>query len=132
MIAILRLEAIGDNYARSRVSFHGRLRNIGRIPQEQRAQALDPKRPWVAQLGFTLHDRVFLSGKRDYRQCHDGARGIGARGIYMEYVLDEGHVYEVHELLSWTETRRYHCRVVAGKVVEIDAIAAAALLRVAP
>jgi hypothetical protein len=115
MIAILRLEAIGDNFAASRLSLHRRLRLVSRIPHEMRALAVAPGRPWVAELSRGWQ-RSFLRGRRDYTL----ANGAGSRGIFVEYVLHDGRIYDVYELTSWTDTRRYFCRVEAGEILTIE------------
>lgn len=125
MIATLRLEAIGDNLVSTggiaRRDIRYVLKKLSRLPFEQRVAALSPaRRPWVARLngldrsyGFA---RTFLHGNRDYRE----ANALGSRGIWVTFVLHTGYVYEVQELLSWRDERRFFCRVdPAGKVVEM-------------
>lgn len=121
MIATLRLEAIGDNLvAASRLPFPRVLRQVGRVPREQLRALLTPgRRPWVARV-TGLDDRhglarEFERGLRDYRE----ANGTGSRGVWLTFVLRPGVLYEVQELVSWQNERRYFCRVVAGKVVEM-------------
>lgn len=131
MIATLRLEAIGDNHVgrggMSTRPLRHVLKNMGRIPREQREAVLTPsRRPWVAQI--TGRDarhglaRTFLEHLKDYRD----ANGTGSRGVFLTYVLRDGFLYEVRELLSWNRERRYFCRVEDGKIVEmtVDEVAA--------
>ena len=124
MIATLRLEAIGDNHvSRGGMAtrpFRHVLKHMGRIPREQREAVLTPnRRPWVAQI--TGRDaqhglaRTFLKHLKDYKD----ANGNGSRGIFLTYVLRDGFLYEVRELLSWSRERRYFCRVAAGQIVEM-------------
>lgn len=132
MIATLRLEWIGHDSRRLvKAPFSYLLRQVQRAPRERRSRLLDPKcRPWVARIegrdrrhGLA---RSFLDGRTDYRD----ANGHGSRGVFLTYVLYEGHVYEVHELQSWTRTRRYFCRVERGKIVEMAPAEVAARLDV--
>lgn len=130
MIATLRLEAIGDNHTAARRSFGRVLHSVGRIPFEQRAHALSPRRPWVARIAgpcprFGLA-RTFLTGLKDYRD----ANSHGSRGVYLTFVLYPGAVHEVHELLTWHKERRYYCHVVDGKIVELTAEQVAAMVLV--
>lgn len=126
MIATLRLEAIGDNHVgrggMAMRPFRHVLKNMRRIPSEQREAVLTPnRRPWVAQI--TGRDarhglaRTFLNHLKDYKD----ANGTGSRGVYLTYVLRDGFLYEVRELLSWSRERRYFCRVAAGQIVEMTA-----------
>lgn len=127
MIATLRLEAIGDNHV-GRVGL-ARRKTMGSVPREQREAVLQPsRRPWVARIlgpdrKFGLR-REFLTGLKDYRE----ANGTGSRGVYLTFVLRDGELYEVQELLSWSRERRYFCHVKAGKIVEMTAAEVTALL----
>ncbi len=85
-----------------------------------KAYAFDPRRrPWVAEItGVDSNGRLqrsFLRGQRDYRDCN----GTGSRGIVVYFHLYPGKVYEVNELLTWEKSRRYFCRVVDGRMVEL-------------
>lgn len=121
MIAMLRLEAIGDAYRPlQRAGFRGLLKRMGRIPRAHASAVLDNSwRPWVARLqpdargGF---ERTFERGLRDYRD----ASGNGNRGVYLTFILRPVFIYDVRELLSWSRDRRYFCRVEAGKIVEMS------------
>jgi hypothetical protein len=121
VIAVLRLEAIGDNYVTMNASVSEVLRNLRRIPAEQRWAALSPnRRPWVARITgkdsrFGLR-REFMVGRMDSRD----ANAVGSRGIFRVYELDEGSMYEVRELTGWTSERRYFVRADLGKAIEID------------
>lgn len=121
MIATLRLEAIGDNYARLRKQTLGTQIRVGvRGPREHMPAILAKTwRPWVAEIRSVSRtgklERVFLEGLKDYRD----ANGAGSRGIYLTYVLREDTLYEVNALESWSRQRRYFCRAVGGKVVEM-------------
>lgn len=120
MIVTLRLEAIGDNYRRLDAAPLKRTLYEVRRRSEHAQRLLDPKmRPWVAEI-TGLHrirglERSFLNGMRDYRD----ANSSGSRGVYLTFVLYEGRIYEVQEVLSWSRKRRYLCRVEQGRVVEM-------------
>jgi hypothetical protein len=121
MIATLRLEAIGDNLVRTaRAPLHHVLRQLRRVPAEQRRRLLAPgARPWVAHIvGRTSRgglDRRFLEGLRDYRD----ANGTGSRGVMLTFILYPQRLYEVNELQSWKRMRRFFCEAVDGKIVEL-------------
>lgn len=109
MNATLRLEAIGDNHVASMRHSHKLASAV--VSREEAALLRPPYRqPWVAEItgtdprfGFA---RKFLSGRKDYSE----ANSIGSRGVHLYYELTPG-VYEVNDLVSWSRTRRYFCRV---------------------
>lgn len=120
MLASLRLEAIGDNYRPLARVFRSAVRFVHRAPRAHAAQILDHRQPWVARIRGLCprhgYDREFLTPRRDYSESN----ASGSRGIYLYFLLPEG-IYEVHELLNWTKTRRYFVRSEAGEVAEISA-----------
>lgn len=67
--------------------------------------------PWVAEiLGRHPHfklDRRFLKSNRDYSR----ANSKGSRGVYLWYVLESDHLYEVNARVSWKNSNRYFCSV---------------------
>lgn len=123
MKAVLSLEIIADNYfalqsakAKGEVDPSLAARQLARY---ERLLGRDPIRPWVAALdgldpkyGF---QRRFMKGQRDYA----GANGVGSRGVYEYYPLDDG-IYEVHARVTWKKTRRYFVRVASGQIEEIS------------
>ena len=115
MRAVLKLEAIGDNYFAYR-RFRERIN-----PQMERHVWQMTKRgmrPWVARItdldDHYGYQREFVEGIRDYTY----ATSTGARGIYIYYALKPG-LYEVNERISWQHSRRYFCRVVDDDIEEI-------------
>jgi len=109
MKAILELEAIGDNCGCDIP--HILVPLLGTMP----------KRYWVAEIvGFDIkykYKRVFVKGNRDYLE----ANGAGTRGVFVNYVLESGHIYEVKSPETWTRTRKYFCTVTDdGDIFEID------------
>lgn len=76
---------------------------------------------WVAEITgpddkYGLN-RVFLNCKMDYSK----ANGKGSRGIFAEYILAQGKIYEVKEQVSWKQAKRYFCMVGEdGDILEIS------------
>lgn len=74
---------------------------------------------WVAEI--TGKDakyglkREFLDGVRDYSR----ANSVKSRGVYTEFELEEGKIYEISERCSWKRTERYFVKIENGKKVEI-------------
>lgn len=127
MIATLRLEAIGDNYARLRKQpLKAQLRAGLRGPREHLDAILAPSwRAWVAEVRAMSRsgkiDRSFLRGLKDY----SAANGTGSRGVFVTYILRPDTLYEVNALETWSRQRRYFCRAVEGRVVELSTAEAA-------
>ena len=113
MRAILKLEAIGDN-------FDAYCRTGSRIAK---AAGVDlgytSSRPWVAQIlgrdeKYTFA-RKFQRSQTDYSE----ANSVGSRGVYLFFFLESG-VYEVFEHLSWKRSRRYFIRVYEAQITEVS------------
>lgn len=107
MTYVLSLEAIGDDAAQASRSPVGRM--LG----------LPARRPWAAEIvgrddRYGL-ERRFLDGKKDYRR----ANSIGSRGVYVYYRLEPGSVYEVNDLVSWSRSDRYFCRIDGGNLIRM-------------
>lgn len=66
-----------------------------------------PKRYWVAEITGTHPvyklDRKFLNGKVDYKDSSSTAN----RGVFYNYVLESGKIYEVSKPTSWKSTHRF-------------------------
>lgn len=80
-----------------------------------------PSSTWCAEItGFDTkykYQRRFVRGKKDYST----ANGNGSRGIYYEWIMDSGHIYEVKEQTSWSKTIRYFCTVSEnGNVIKLS------------
>lgn len=121
MKAMLALEAIGYEAAhnmRKGISQYNDprkwaaktlARNGGKLPQ-----------PWVGELTgidqWGRFERRYIRHTKDFAQ----ANGTGNRGVRFFFLLETGKVYEVQELTSWTNKRRYFCQVTAaGEIEEI-------------
>jgi hypothetical protein len=114
VIHLLRLECICDH--RRHVP-----RGLHRIMFPDFLRQLRRDEPWVAEVTGIGPDgrpvRRFLKGDRDYAH----ADALGERGIFKNFYLREGRVYEVREQLSWIQHRRYFVAVRPGpRLEEID------------
>lgn len=108
MIAALVLEAIGDDM--EHLFKHHRLLRGEKRPFDY---------PWVARCtGWRGAEPVrdYITGLKDYTR----GNSVGSRGITLTYWLQEGEIYEAHELLTWKRSRQYFCHVVDGHVVEME------------
>ncbi len=69
----------------------------------------DPYKPWVAEItGFDpvyKFKREFLKAKKDYTH----ANSTGSRGIYVNYIIECGRIYEVKCMATNTRIDRYFC-----------------------
>lgn len=76
-------------------------------------------RAWCAEItGFDpkyRYRRRFLRPNISYQH----ANGIGSRGVYAYYNLEETGVYEISEPTSWTRTDRYFAQVMDGELRRI-------------
>lgn len=65
-----------------------------------------PPSSWVAEITGTdpqyKFTRKFLRCKKDYSR----ANSVGSRGVYANYILESGHVYDIKD-----NKDRYYCRV---------------------
>lgn len=120
MLAVLKLEIIGDNYfSYKRDLAKGEARETPRMERYAEMMGRDKTQPWIARItgldkkyGFK---REFLHGQRDY----SGANSIGSRGVYEYFALSDG-LYEVHERATWKRTRRYFIRVQDTEITEVS------------
>jgi len=121
MRAVLRLEAIGDNWRwYARQLEQGKIRNphlrdnINAIRYGQKRH-----RPWVARIQGTDDrwdfKREFVQGPRDYTY----ADKLGERGIYEYFYLQPG-LYEINDPIALGESRRYFARVNDDSLTEIN------------
>lgn len=79
------------------------------------------KRAWIAEIkGYQKGQliREFLKGYKDYTESN----GVGSRGVYKFFYLEEGHIYQVSDPVSWKNTEVYFCRIEDGKEVIISKI----------
>lgn len=76
------------------------------------------ERDWVAEItGFDKYGyaRRFVRAKMDFSRADDK----GMRGIYANYVLESGKLYEVFEHAGWGQGARRFIVVNDGVIVEI-------------
>lgn len=124
MKGILILELFGENYRQEQKLYRGIFSAcagavggqmydtfVGRIPRSS----------WVAEI--TGPDEMY-GLKREFLQCkidYSRANSKGSRGIFAEYILSPGKVYEVKSQETWSRFRRYFCVVnTDGDIVEIS------------
>lgn len=86
---------------------------------------MPPRSSWVAEITGPDEKyglaRSFLRCKMDYSKSN----GKGSRGIFAEYILSQGKIYEVKSQETWQRYRRYFCTVGDdGDIVELDESAA--------
>lgn len=122
MKAALHLELFGEN-TREYFKFY---RHIFELFDHQETfdnlvGGVPPRSSWVAEITgpdekYGLR-RVFLRPKLDYSR----ANAQGSRGIFAEYILESGHIYEVLSRVSWRRDERYFCTISDdGDVVELS------------
>lgn len=88
----------------------------------------DPPSGWVAEItGYNQkykYARKFLKCRKDYSR----ANSKGSRGIFAEYILESGKIYEIKRQISWKNAERFFCivdndgnirRIDEGKVKEM-------------
>lgn len=77
------------------------------------------ERDWVAEIaGFDGRgfSRSFVRAKLDFSRADDD----GMHGIYANYLLDEGRLYEVFEHTGWGDGTRYFCRFDGELVIRLS------------
>ena len=79
-------------------------------------EGIPKNRDWVAQiLGRDpkyKYRREFLRPKVDYTRSNS----VGSRGVYANYILEDGQYYEVKAPLSWRHSEQYFCTVENGSI----------------
>jgi hypothetical protein len=107
---ILELELFGDNIRQQWSIYRGISEMIAPGMFDKTIGKM-PSNTWVAEItGFDekyKFARAFLHGKKDYSRANSN----GSRGVYLEYVLESGKVYEVKSQETWSRVRRYFCRI---------------------
>ncbi len=77
-------------------------------------------KPWIAKITGKdpkyKYAREFLKSNKDY--THSNSKG--SRGIYLNYILESGNIYEVNSQYSWRNWERYFCKVSEdGDIIQI-------------
>ena len=123
MKANLKLERIGGEYGGIdpvliRICKQMR-QSMPLAPRFDPLQGITKHRDWVAKItGFNKKHgfaREFVRPKIDYAKSNS----VGSRGVYANYVLDDGCIYEVSAPQSWKRTEKYFCSVYDGEIVRI-------------
>lgn len=119
MKAFIRGEVFGDN-ARQQMQLCAKIVNMG-LPGYGSWFFHCPSNTWAAEIiGFDKkfkYCREFLKGKRDYTYGNSN----GSRGIYWEWILESGRIYEIKRQISWSSTERFFCVVDNnGDIVKLD------------
>lgn len=83
---------------------------------------IPPLSSWVAEVTGPDEKyglaRTFLRGKMDYSKSNS----VGSRGVFVEYILSPGKVYEVKSQETWCRASRYFCTVgEEGDIIQLDA-----------
>lgn len=120
MKALLRLEIIGDDTNRL-MKFYKNIFNDCIPGLGDFVIGKTPPSCWVAKIiGFDdkyKYSRCFLKSKKDYTH----ANSKGSRGVYAEYILESGVIYEVYEKVSHKRAVRYFCTVSdAGDIIQLS------------
>lgn len=110
MKANLKIEAI-DYGSRQVQKIWGRIVDEA-MPGTRFGSGLVMKpRNWVAEIigknqKYGL-ERVFLKGKVDWSKANSKA----TRGVYLNYMLESGRIYDVSKPTSWRSTERFFVTV---------------------
>lgn len=119
MLAVLKLEFIGENY-----HAYKRQKTASNSNMERYSGYLgrDQSRPWVALLTGIDQEKMqlvrkFVDGQIDY----SGANRVGSRGVCIYYPLKDG-LYEVNARETWTQVKRYFIRVQDAQITEISRV----------
>lgn len=119
MKACLKIECIGDNNTQYLEFWKSATKEVlGRGLAEDVFGKI-PARYFVAEItGIDLkykYKRRFLKGRKDYSH----ANGVGSRGVYVNYILDSGKIYEVKSPISWKRSERYFCTATNEGEIEL-------------
>lgn len=124
MKGILILELFGEDTRQMlklyRMEFEAFMGDFGKQYFDKSIGML-PRSSWVAEIcgpdeKYRL-SRNFLRGKTDYSRSNSK----GSRGIFVEYILSTGKIYQVRSQVSWKNADRYFCYVDEnGDIVKLD------------
>lgn len=76
--------------------------------------------PWVAEI--TGHDNKFCF-KREFLKAkwlRRDANGAQSRGVMLEFYMESGRLYQVHDFISWRKSDRYFCIVDGDKITRLS------------
>ena len=111
MKANLTLELFGEDQRQQAKITRSIFNMFGEAELFDKTIGVPPRSSWVAEITgpdekYRLA-RSFLKPKLDYTYSN----GKGSRGIFAEYILSSGAVYEVKSQVSWQRSERYYCYV---------------------
>lgn len=120
MKAYLEIELFGEN-ARQMFKLWETIINTGAPGLGTITFGGMPSSGWVAEItGFApkyKYQRRFLPRKLNYSR----ANSVGSRGVFAEYILESGKIYEVKQQISWKKVDRYFCTVTNdGDIERLD------------
>jgi len=120
MKAYLEIELFGEN-TRQMFKLWENIINMGAPGLGTITFGGMPSSGWVAEItGFDpkyKYARNFLKRKLNYSR----ANSVGSRGVFAEYILESGKIYEVKCKKSWQNSERYFCTVNQdGDIVKLD------------
>lgn len=122
MIAIVGIEAIGDDYRHRSATgrWVDRPGAVGMALVNERLRYEMRPKAWVARITGTDRQyafaREFLRGKKDYAE----ANKTGSRGVYWWYELGEGDIYEINAPQSWKHADRYFALSSRGQLIRME------------
>jgi hypothetical protein len=110
MKAALEIELFGEDY-RSMCKIYKRLLDDAMPELSEIVIGKNSPSGWVAEISGLdpkfRYARIFLKRKIDYSRSN----AKGSRGVYAEYILESGRLYEVKYQTSWKNGERYFCTV---------------------
>jgi len=111
MKAALSFELIGDGVKDQYRFYHRLYPGMGHF-----AAGIGKYPYWVKEV-ITTSEKNLLSGRKDYTN----ATRSGLRRVYINYILESGHIYEVKKQVSWK--RSMICYIIVtddGDIIEIQ------------
>lgn len=122
MKGIVTLELFGEDLRQATKIIRGVFDLYGAREIFDKAIGVPPRSSWVAEITgpdekYGLK-REFVRAKLDYSRSNSK----GSRGIFAEYILSSGKVYEVNSRVTWGRAERYFCIVdeETGDIIQID------------
>ena len=121
MKAILTLELFGEDTRKIFKLYRGVFDVCNAKWYFDKHIGVPPRSSWAAEITGPDEKygrkREFLRPKLDYSRSN----GKGSRGVFAEYILESGKIYEVLSRETWKRSRRYFCTVtLEGDISEIS------------
>ena len=109
MKATLELEYIGADSADGLNAMCRQFNRLGGAGFGDKFIGRPSPGPWVAEITGKYPSgklqRTFVRSNRDYSR----ANSKGSRGVYLWFILESDHLYEVHARTSWKSSHNYFC-----------------------